>query len=614
MGVALVVDLVWMGLALGAVLRKLGQSGAVAFVPVVRWMAAAQAARMSRVAVGLARGVAALGLVAMLVGLAWVLQEADAAPPAARLTLLVGAVAYGVGTLVGWILWIYGSGTIQLRLRAPSGLSWVAALVPHIWASILGWGRYSMAGRTDEAARRASDASTGPIRSSAVAASSFALRADDERASGNPDAARTPAPPRVASPLSPYAPPVAASAAAPEVGAEDANSEPGVDALPPGWAAVSPSAASAPATDDSTPVVSAPNKAWTVAAASADNEAAPDRPTRVSPFASLAPKEPPADMRALSAPSADDVPTLSAPTLDAASAAIPVVEATASSAASSPSLASAPSAPSPASSSPPATEPTPAAPTPVEAATDTLAISPYLTSAAEPVAEPELEPEPAADPVPQPLPEREPAPIVEVPVAPAVSPYLAPAPTGEAEPDWLVEARRQAQQQTSAPSVPTPEPEAETAAVPSLLPPIPAPAATQGEPDGEGATASATDEDDADDRTVLAARRRVTWSLTVGTDRYELPDRPIVIGRATPGGGADRIGIVDPTRTISKVHARLEPRADRWYVTDMGSTNGTVVRDAGGVEVEAGTAEAIEVTGTLLLGDLEVNLTREGDA
>ena len=35
--------------------------------------------------------------------------------------------------------------------------------------------------------------------------------------------------------------------------------------------------------------------------------------------------------------------------------------------------------------------------------------------------------------------------------------------------------------------------------------------------------------------------------------------------------------ISDETRTVSNTHARLELRHDTWYVTDLGSTNGTKV-------------------------------------
>ncbi|MFV0286105.1 MAG: FHA domain-containing protein, partial [Demequina sp.] len=239
---------------------------------------------------------------------------------------------------------------------------------------------------------------------------------------------------------------------------------------------------------------------------------------------------------------------------------------------------------------------------------DTFALSPYLT-ARRTAADAEGEPEATADSAP----ERATEPPA---VTASVSPYGAGPVDDAAEPDWLVEARRQAHasapqpeaEETPAPAAePTPLPRVEaandaliTTAVLAPVPPAPVEA-----PDAAEA--------DADDRTVIATRRRTVWRLKVGTDTYDLPESAVIIGRATASAAADRIGIADATRTMSKVHARLEPRNDSWYVTDMGSTNGTFVRGADGVETEAGAAQGIEVTGTLILGDLEVRLVRGED-
>ncbi|MFV0287585.1 MAG: hypothetical protein ACK5IM_14545, partial [Demequina sp.] len=674
--IALIIDLVWMGLALGAVLRKVGLPSWQAFVPVLRWMAAAQAARMSRLAVGLARGIALAGAVAAVVGLGVYVDQVDAAPAWARLALVVGSAVNVLGSLAGWVLWIYGSGTIELRLRAPAALSWVAAVSPPIWASIMGWGPYNMGGRTDDAARRASAPSDAPIRSSAVDASSFATGPDAATAASGwatPEQRAAQAP-------SPYAPPVAASASevpepfvpdapapqapapagpeasapeapAPEAPAPEAPAEPAP--VTGSWAAVitddgtrTPSAPSAPVVEprpesepaglalpwsEPVPEVPAPATgefgaaepaatepaveeppAFDTAADAPESVAAPNdtqafigslppgwaagtveppapedavmpRPTwasvtppepevpvRVSPFAPPEPAAPPADLRPLSAPSADDVPTLSAPSLEAASAAIPLVTAadvvpvpepeTAPEAQSEPEPETAPEpelAVTDAAAAEPAAE-TPAEPAaePVgaeEPPADTFALSPYLT-ARRTAADAEGESDAAVDAAP----ERATEPPA---VTASVSPYGAGPVDDAAEPDWLVEARRQAQasapqsaaEETPAPApaaAPTPLPRVEaandaliTTAVLAPVPPAPVEA-----PDPAEA--------DADDRTVIATRRRTVWRLKVGTDTYDLPDSAVIIGRATASAAADRIGIADATRTMSKVHAR----------------------------------------------------------
>lgn len=113
------------------------------------------------------------------------------------------------------------------------------------------------------------------------------------------------------------------------------------------------------------------------------------------------------------------------------------------------------------------------------------------------------------------------------------------------------------------------------------------------------------DYEDDDDQTFYTKRRRARWVLRiVGGDEYDLED-VTTIGREGIRPIPGVLAIIDDTRTMSKLHARLRRGSDTWYVTDLGSTNGTFVRDTSGneIEVEAQTEKKIE--GTLLLGDLE---------
>jgi hypothetical protein len=59
-------------------------------------------------------------------------------------------------------------------------------------------------------------------------------------------------------------------------------------------------------------------------------------------------------------------------------------------------------------------------------------------------------------------------------------------------------------------------------------------------------------------------------------ERYELGDRPVVIGRA---GGTDptRHYIVVPEKTVGRWHATIERRGQTFWVRDEGSVNGTFV-------------------------------------
>ena len=111
--------------------------------------------------------------------------------------------------------------------------------------------------------------------------------------------------------------------------------------------------------------------------------------------------------------------------------------------------------------------------------------------------------------------------------------------------------------------------------------------------------------DDDDDATFFAKRRRARWVLrVVGAEEYDLEDIT-TIGREGLRPIPGVLPIIDDTRTMSKLHARLRREGDRWFVTDLGSTNGTFIRDRSGSELEVKAQSEAEVVGPLLLGDLE---------
>ena len=111
--------------------------------------------------------------------------------------------------------------------------------------------------------------------------------------------------------------------------------------------------------------------------------------------------------------------------------------------------------------------------------------------------------------------------------------------------------------------------------------------------------------DDDDDATFFAQRRRARWVLrVVGAEEYDLEDIT-TIGREGIRPIPGVLPIIDDTRTMSKLHARLRRESDYWFVTDLGSTNGTFVRDPSGTELEVKAQTEAKVEGTLLLGDLE---------
>ncbi|WP_109210494.1 DUF5684 domain-containing protein [Microbacterium sp. KCTC 39802] len=121
------------------------------------------------------------------------------------------------------------------------------------------------------------------------------------------------------------------------------------------------------------------------------------------------------------------------------------------------------------------------------------------------------------------------------------------------------------------------------------------------------------DEQDVLEETIIARRKRTDWTLLPPTgDPVALSAEVVILGRRPAGDpdfpGAQLVSI--PDGTVSKTHARLELRDDRWYVTDLDSTNGVLFATVMGTEVEAPPGEEVEAGDRFLLGDAEVRLQR----
>jgi len=119
--------------------------------------------------------------------------------------------------------------------------------------------------------------------------------------------------------------------------------------------------------------------------------------------------------------------------------------------------------------------------------------------------------------------------------------------------------------------------------------------------------------DDPIDETIITRRRRTAWSLIPPSGGpVPLTGDVVILGRKPDLDrsfpGAQLISIDDGT--VSKTHARLALRDDRWYVTDLGSTNGVLFATLMGTEVEATPGEEIEAGERFFLGDAEVRLQR----
>ncbi|MBN9155034.1 MAG: FHA domain-containing protein [Microbacterium sp.] len=130
------------------------------------------------------------------------------------------------------------------------------------------------------------------------------------------------------------------------------------------------------------------------------------------------------------------------------------------------------------------------------------------------------------------------------------------------------------------------------------------------------APAELPDEDAVLDQTMVASRRRSTWTLIPPLGAPIAVTRDVlVLGRrpsADPSHpGAQLVAIADETRTMSKTHARLELHDGEWTIVDLDSTNGVVLLSPDGRETELLPGRPHVATMRFLLGDAELRLTRD---
>ncbi|MBL3687847.1 FHA domain-containing protein [Leucobacter zeae] len=192
--------------------------------------------------------------------------------------------------------------------------------------------------------------------------------------------------------------------------------------------------------------------------------------------------------------------------------------------------------------------------------------------------------------------------------APARSAEEAPASAAASSPAQQAQAPTAPPVASTGPTIfdrPGDAPAAPAAPVPAA---VPAPAAAP--VPGPAAPADGTADED-DDRTIVVARRP-KWGLELPSgDVVELIGDDVIVGRkptAQPGTAA--VQIPDPTRTLSKSHARMRRTGDSWSIEDLHSTNGVAVVDASGEVQEIAPGTESEASERLVIGTLEVRLHR----
>ncbi|WP_062519349.1 FHA domain-containing protein [Demequina silvatica] len=126
-----VLGLVWMGLALGAVYRKVGARPVLGWIPVVRYAVLAHLTQSTVAGTVIARVLAFLGLATWAFGALLASSSAIA---------LAGLGVAAVAGLAAWIMWIVQTHRFGLDHSLPAGLPVLAAVAPGIWAAVVGWG------------------------------------------------------------------------------------------------------------------------------------------------------------------------------------------------------------------------------------------------------------------------------------------------------------------------------------------------------------------------------------------------------------------------------------------------------------------------------------------
>ena len=99
-------------------------------------------------------------------------------------------------------------------------------------------------------------------------------------------------------------------------------------------------------------------------------------------------------------------------------------------------------------------------------------------------------------------------------------------------------------------------------------------------------------------------------------ERIDIPAESVVLGRkpASIEHGVPGIRVPDSTKTISKVHARLDRVGEHWTLTDLGSTNGSSVIAGGGREQPLPSGGSEPVRGRFLLGEVGMILVRNPES
>ena len=125
----------------------------------------------------------------------------------------------------------------------------------------------------------------------------------------------------------------------------------------------------------------------------------------------------------------------------------------------------------------------------------------------------------------------------------------------------------------------------------------------------------APDDVDVDETIIVDRRPRIRSVLQVEAGpAIPLTADVVVLGRRPSTGepGVQDLAVPDTTRTLSKVHARLQRDEGGWVITDLESTNGVVIVGDDGTETLLERGASAPASGRFILGKVAMSIHEEG--
>jgi predicted component of type VI protein secretion system len=120
-------------------------------------------------------------------------------------------------------------------------------------------------------------------------------------------------------------------------------------------------------------------------------------------------------------------------------------------------------------------------------------------------------------------------------------------------------------------------------------------------------------ENDNDETRVVTGRHAATWRLVLPDNRQVTVSGAIFLGRNPSSAGRENatvLAVIDPNKSVSKTHAVIDGDGESMWVTDLNSTNGTVVIRLDGTEILVEPNERTQVSpgDSVLLGEYTIQV------